>query len=469
MDNLAVIILAAGKGQRMGSELPKALITTVESPLIEHVLQTSLALKPELTVVVTGHQAQQVETSVASSLKNKNLENFTVKFARQSKQQGTGDAVKSALSALEGFSGTVLILCADMPLVTSKTLLALLNQHRQAKATISLLSLINPEPASYGRIIRDQKTQQILKIVEARDCRPEELAINEINASIYVVDSAFLAPAVNDLKSNNAQAEYYLTDIVEKAVNEGQSVAALVSHDISEIQGINTPYDLALVNQTLRLRKIKALIESGVKILDPNTCYIESGCKISPGVQIGPNTQIKGDCQLESGVVIEGSCYLKNVRIGKNSLLRFAVRAEDCSIGCETAIGPFAHLRPGTELQDAVHIGNFVETKKAQLGSGSKANHLTYLGDCQIGANTNIGAGTITCNYDGQHKHNTTIGNGVFVGSNSLFIAPVKIEDGAFVGAGSVITKDVEKDSLAFSRSPQISKPGWAKKRREKT
>jgi bifunctional UDP-N-acetylglucosamine pyrophosphorylase/glucosamine-1-phosphate N-acetyltransferase len=466
---IAVVVLAAGLGKRMQSDLPKALAKTRERSLIEHVLMSAAEVNPERVIVVTGHKGELVENEARKGIAEKTWSCKNLLFARQAEQRGTGDAVKSALPALKDFMGTVLILCGDMPLVRPETLKNLLSLHQEEQATLTLMSLITPKPASYGRVVREKSGGPVVRIVEARDCAPEELAITEINAAIYAVDSAFLEPAVNDLKNENAQKEYYLTDIVSKAATEGQTISALVMHDEKEIQGVNTRYELGLVNSSLLEKKRKELMESGVEIVDPGSLFLDSSVTVAAGAKIGPNVQLLGNTVIEAGVEIEGTAYILNCKVKRAAHIKFGVRMEDAVVGESAAVGPFAHLRPGTVLGAEVKIGNFVETKKAKLDKGAKASHLTYLGDCHVGEEANIGAGTITCNYDGYSKFETKIGRDVFIGSNSALVAPVTIGDGATVGAGSVITKDVEKDSLAFTRSPQVAKAGWSKTKREKS
>lgn len=460
MSALAAIVLAAGQGKRMRSPAPKVLVPTREKPLLHHVLTCVSALAPNLTVLVTGVGKETVEKSVN--------ENFKLKchFAFQEKQLGTGDAVKSALPFLKDFVGTVLILCGDVPLVKSDTLKAFLSFHQQHQATVSLISFRTDQPNQYGRIIRDQKNS-LQRVVEAKDLKENDFLSHEYNASIYAVDSAFLKPAIESLQNDNAQKEYYLTDIVEKAQGEGQRVCAYLHNDAAELQGVNTPQDLNSINQYLRNEQVRAYMEAGVLFSDPQTFYADAGVEIAEKVSIGPNVVIKGKTTIGVGAKIEGTAYLNECEIHENAHIKFGVRAESAIIGKNAAVGPFAHLRPGTKLSEEVKIGNFVETKNAFLAPHSKASHLTYLGDCEVGENSNIGAGTITCNYDGAKKHKTIIGKDVFVGSNTSLVAPVVLGDEATIGAGSVITKNVEAGSLGLARSPQISKPGWAKKRKK--
>jgi bifunctional UDP-N-acetylglucosamine pyrophosphorylase/glucosamine-1-phosphate N-acetyltransferase len=374
--------------------------------------------------------------------------------------------VRAALPQLGSFSGTVLILYGDAPLIKFTTVETLLKLHSERQATLSLVTLITHAPNAYGRIVRDSKSGQILRIVELKDCTESEACISEFNPGIYAVESGFLAPALSNLKNNNAQHEYYLTDIVAEAVKAGKLIVSHPSFDAREMQGVNDWYELQAVNNTLRARRVDELLRSGVKIMDPASLFVDLGVQVAPGVVLGPNVQLLGKTVLEAGVLVDGSALLKDTVAQSGAHIKFCVQSEGAVIGKDAAVGPFAHLRAGTVLGQEVKVGNFVETKKAVLERGVKASHLSYLGDCTVGEETNIGAGTITCNYDGHKKHQTTIGKEVFIGSNSALVAPVKIEDGAMVGAGSVITKDVEQDSLAVARAQQVSKPGWAKARR---
>lgn len=462
-ESVAVVILAAGLGKRMGLDTPKVLVSTRRMPLLHHVLQTVQSLAPDRIVVVTGHKRELVHASVEKDFGT----DAGITFAHQPEQKGTGDAVRCALPALDGFIGTVVILYGDSPLVSAATITELLRTHRQTNSTVALLSIEADPSVPYGRILRDKDSRRLLGIREAKDCSPEEHRITEMNSGVYAVDSAFLAPAVSELKNDNVQKEFYLTDIVERAVKEGQRVEAILAKNPAELFGVNTLAELAMINSQLHDRKIASLIDSGVIIDDPKTVYIDETVTVAPGARIGPNVQLRGTTSIGPKVVLEGSALIRNCTVGAEATIKFAVSAEDASIGAHASVGPFAHLRGGTVLGDHVKVGNFVETKKAVLAEGAKASHLTYLGDCTVGADTNIGAGTITCNYDGYNKFKTTIGSGVFIGSNSALVAPVTIEDGATIGAGSVITKSVERDSLAVTRAPQVAKAGWSKRKRE--
>ena len=464
MDDIYCIILAAGLGKRLSGDTPKAIASTREGALIDHVLDSVSVLSPKKTVVVVGHKRELVESHLKNS---KHYASLGVTFALQESQQGTGDAARSALPALEGCTGTVIITYADHPLFKKETLEHFIEYHQHKKATLSMISFQASPPNSYGKIVRDREGN-IRSITENKDCNPEEKLISEVNSGVYAVDSSFLKPALHALTNENAQKEYYLTDIVQKAVEEGQTVAAFSLGDPSEAAGVNTLADLAYVNSVLGGRQLRALQESGVVFDAIETCTIEPGVRIENGARIGPGVHLAGNTTIARGAYCEGYSRIVDTTIAENAEVRLYCRIESAAIGVRATVGPFAHIRPGTNLSADVRIGNFVETKNATLQEGAKASHLTYLGDCSIGANTNIGAGTITCNYDGVKKSHTTIGDNVFIGSNSALVAPVIIESGALVAAGSVITKDVPKDSLALGRAKQEIKENWGSKRRTK-
>lgn len=470
MEKLAIVILAAGLGKRLGADVPKVTLATSRRPLIEHVLHTASQLTPEKIVVVTGHKNVLVEDVVRRGAQDPR-EPYplrTVEFALQAQQRGTGDAVKSALPNLKDFTGTVLILYGDVPLVRLESLRSLLEQHAAHKATLSLISFTASGNHPYGRIIRDRQSGDILRITEARDCRADELLIAESNSGIYAIDSAFLLPAVNQLKNENAQQEYYLTDLVGQAVKEGQTVRAFNLGDESEFQGVNTRAELANINRRILDRTIDRLVQAGVEIIDPTSLYVEPEVVVAAGVTIGPRVQLLGKTSIAGGVRFDGDAVVRDCSLAAGAHVKSFVVMEGARVGERSSVGPFTHLRTGTVLDREVKVGNFVEVKKSHLRERVKASHLSYLGDSEIGAETNIGAGTITCNYDGYKKSKTAIGAGVFVGSNTSFVAPVTIGAGATIGAGSVITKDVEADSLALTRAPLMEKSGWSGRKRKR-
>ena len=464
MDKICCVILAAGVGKRMGGDLPKALTQTREKALIDHVLFGLAPLKPSKTVIVVGHRRELLEEHLRNS---PSAHGHSIEYVLQEQQLGTGDAVRAALPALASFQGTVILTYADHPLFTPKTLKHLLEFHSFKRATLSMLSFQAPPPNGYGRIIRAGTPAQVVRITEARDCSPEELLISEVNSGFYAVDSAFLKPAVEGLSNKNSQGEYYLTDIVEKAAKEGQTVVAFPLSAAEEAAGVNSPADLARINEVLARREILKLAESGVIFDDPHTCYLDATVTIAAGARIGPNVQLRGMTSIGSSVLIEGSSLIIDATIAANVVIKFGSRLEQCSVGEGSSVGPFANLRAGTVLAQEVRIGNFVETKNVTLQAGAKASHLSYLGDCSVGEGANIGAGTITCNYDGYNKARSIIGKNAFIGSNSCLVAPVTVGEGALVAAGSVITRDVPKDALGLGRAKQENKEGWAKLRRE--
>ncbi len=451
-------------GKRMGGDLPKAIVKTREKTLVDHVLEALAPLRPKKTIVVVGHKRELLESYLTSS---PDAEGHALEFAVQTEQLGTGHAVRCALPLLGDFNGTVILTYADHPLFTATTLSDLVTFHQFKRATVTNLTFTCPPPNGYGRIVRNISTGTIRCITEAKDCNPEELLIQEVNSGIYAVDSAFLKPAIEGLNNNNAQKEYYLTDIVEKAAHEGQTVVAFPLADAREAAGVNNPADLHYVNEILAQRQIASLIASGIVFDDAKSCSVDSGVTIGAGVRIGPNVQLRGNTSIREGAILEGTSLIIDSSIGKKAVIKLGTRIEGARVGDEAAVGPFAHLRPGTVLGSEVKIGNFVETKSAVLADGAKASHLTYLGDCSVGKDTNIGAGTITCNYDGYRKSRTTIGENVFVGSNSCLVAPVTIGDQALIAAGSVITRDVAAEALGVSRAKQENKDGWAGRRRK--
>jgi len=455
-DTLAVVILAAGLGKRMHSDLPKVLHTAYGKTLLERVVETAATIAPLNSIsVVLGAGKEKVLEFLADY-------GFVGRTAIQAEQRGTGDAVKSALPEISPTASTVLILCGDVPLLKSITLQALLHKHTETKSTLTFLTLRSNAQTGYGRIVRDREGS-VLKIVEVRDCTPTELLLNELNSGVMIVDVAFLAPALAELKNDNSQGEYYLTDVVGRAVKEGQRVSTLTIEDNDEIQGVNTLSDLALVEQALMNSRVSALANAGVIFTQPQQALVGPDVIIAPGVKVGCGVELLGKTALESGVIVEGYARLENCTVGVNSVIKWCTRAEGAQIGADCAVGPFANLRPGTVLGSQVKVGNFVETKNVTLGADSKASHLAYLGDATIGEHVNIGAGTITCNYDGKNKFKTVINDGVFVGSNSCLVAPVTLGENSTIGAGSVITKNVSANSLAIGRSRQVEKANWKK------
>jgi bifunctional UDP-N-acetylglucosamine pyrophosphorylase/glucosamine-1-phosphate N-acetyltransferase len=462
---LGIVILAAGRGTRMRSERAKVLHAIAGKPFIVSVLETASALAPQRLAVVVGHDAAEVERVCAAYFARRPIAG-AVSYPRQVEQRGTGDAVRAAAAAFDGFDGDVLILYGDVPGLTAPTLQALVDQHRARRATLSLLTTEVAEPTGYGRILR-RPDGTLRGIVEQRDLDPADHAVREINPGIYCVRSRALWPALSRLRSDNAQGEYYLTDIVAMAVDAGEIVETRAVADASEVAGINSREDMANLEERARKALVEKWMRAGVTFRDPATAYIEEDVTIGSDTEIGPNVQLLGRTTIGRGCELDGTALLRDATLGDGVHLRLGVVMTDCAIGNGAIIGPFAHIRPGTVLAEEVHIGNFVETKKATIGRGTKANHLTYLGDCEIGTATNVGAGTITCNYDGFAKHRTLIGDRVQIGSDTQLVAPVTVGDDAYVGAGTTVTGDVPSGgTLVVSRVPQRMVAGWVARRR---
>ena len=452
MSEIHIVILAAGKGTRMKSALPKVLHKAGELPLIEHVFRAAGELAPASTTVIVGHQAETVEQSLPQRM--------GLAFAVQQPQLGTGHALLQAEPILRERQGLVVLLSGDVPLLRAATLAQLVEVHRDRRAAATVLTAIVDEPDGYGRIIRDD-TGAITAIVEHKDATPEQRQVSEINSGIYAFDLDGLFGALKEIGASNAQGEYYLPDLVTIFRARGQVVETVVAQDPREILGVNSRRELADVSAILKATRNDALMESGVTIIDPASTFI------GPDVTIGPDTTIHPGVYLEGRTSIGANCVINSgVRILDSQIEEGVVINNFCVI-CEShvargaRVGPFAHIRPQSDVGEEAHVGNFVELKKTTLGRGSKANHLSYLGDATIGEKVNVGAGTITCNYDGVAKHPTVIEDGAFIGSDSQLIAPVRIGAGAYVAAGSSITDDVEPGSLAIARGKQTNKPGW--------
>ncbi len=444
----------------MKSDLPKVLHPLLGRPLCAYPIAAAFEVGTAPLVVVTGHRADLVEKSVKALFP---LE--PVDFALQEEQLGTADAVRSAQPALEGFKGPVLILYGDGPLLSTQTLWALQEAYRASSSPLALVTTVFDDGADYGRVVRS-KDGAVQKIVEKKDCAPEELKIRECNMGTYLVDAEFLWKALGEVKSNNAKRELYLTDLVEAASSKGK--VGVVVADPSETAAVNDRVDLAECTRLMRERINRRHMEAGVTFFDSSSTYIESDVELGNDVEIEPNVSLLAGTRIGTGVRLgQGSVLTRSV-IGDGTEVKPYSVFEEAVVGRGCHIGPFARLRPGTELADEVHVGNFVEIKKAKLGKGAKANHLSYLGDARIGSKVNIGAGTITCNYDGVNKSETVIGDGAFIGSDTQLVAPVTVGAGTFVAAGTTVTRDVPPNSLVLSRTDQVVKEGWAIQHREK-
>lgn len=457
-DNLEVIILAAGLGTRMKSATIKILHRAAGRPIIDYVLDLACDLCSTPPVMVIGYQREAVQKAVGNR----------ARFALQDQQLGTGHAVLQAAPVLEegGVGGKrVLILSGDVPLTRPETLRRLLDEHDRSGNALTLLTMKPQDPAMYGRIVRDAGGA-VLRIVEAKDASEDEKRIGEVNAGIYVFDAEHLFPNLRRLSPENAQKEYYLTDLLGMIREAGHRVGAVVAGDPIEALGVNSRGELAQVEAEIQKRVVTRLMQEGVTFRNPSTVVIDSTVTIGADTVVYPFVTLEGTTRLGEGCVIEPGVHLTNVTVGDDVHLKTGTVAEDAIIEDEASVGPYAHLRPGTQLGPHVKVGNFVETKKAVFGAGAKASHLSYIGDAEVGADVNIGAGTITCNYDGVRKHRTIIEDGAFIGSDSQLVAPVRIGRGAYVGAGSTITKDVPADSLALSRTPQRVVEGWASRKK---
>jgi bifunctional UDP-N-acetylglucosamine pyrophosphorylase / glucosamine-1-phosphate N-acetyltransferase len=451
MPDIHIVVLAAGKGTRMKSERPKVLHEVAGLPLIDHVLRISEALGPSTTTIVIGHQGPLVRGRLAGR--------SGLSFATQAPQLGTGHAVLQAEPFLAGASGTLVMLSGDVPLLRTATLERLVRHHQAEGAAATVLTASLDEPDGYGRIVRDGNG--ISAIVEHRDAMPEQRAIKEINSGIYAFDLAPLFDALKRIGSANAQGEYYLPDLVKIYRAEGRRVTTVLLDDAREILGINSRQELADVAEIMKTRKNDELMAAGVTIVDPATTYIEPDVQVGADTVIHPNVQLQGTTRIGSGCEIQSSVRIVNSVIGDRVLINNFCLILESTVGNGAQIGPFVHIRPQSAIADEAHIGNFVELKKTTFGRGSKANHLSYLGDATIGEKVNVGAGTITCNYDGVSKHPTVIEDGAFIGSDSQLIAPVRIGRNAYVAAGSSITEDVPPESLGIARAKQVNKEGW--------
>jgi bifunctional UDP-N-acetylglucosamine pyrophosphorylase / glucosamine-1-phosphate N-acetyltransferase len=460
MFHLHVVVLAAGKGTRMKSARPKVLHPLAGRPLVEHVLRTVAQLSPQSTILVIGHGADDVRAALAARAH--------LEFVVQSPQLGTGHALLQAESLLRERSGDVLVLYADVPLLQSATLARLLETHRAARASATVLTALFDDPYGYGRVVRDGRGR-VVRIVEERDASGEDRAIKEVNSGIYVLALGPLFQALHQVAIDNAQGEYYLTDLVGLYHQRGLGIATLCLESPDELRGVNSRVDLAAIAAVLRTRKNRAVMLNGVTLEDPATTYIDEDVSIGADTVIGPGVVLEGTTSIGTGCRIRAGARLTNAVIGNEVTILDRTIIVDSSVASGAAVGPFAHLRPDSVVGERARIGNFVELKKTTLGPGSKANHLAYLGDATIGEDVNVGAGTITCNYDGERKHPTVIEDRVFIGSDSQLIAPVRIGKGAYVAAGSSITDDVPDDALAIARGRQENKAGWAARRRAKS
>ena len=458
---LAIVIMAAGKGTRLKSKRPKVLHEIGGKPLLTYVIAAASQIAPAHNIyVVVGHEAESVRKAVKHT---------GVQFVVQAEQHGTGHAIMCARSYVEGYEN-ILVLSGDVPLIQPQTIAGLSDFHRSQKAAMTILTATLSDPSGYGRMIRvSSSSPRVKAIVEQKDLTRAQQNAREINTGIYAFATKPLFANIGKLTTRNAQGEFYLTDMASALVRAKAKVVALRADVPAEVLGANTLAELASLDAELRARKCNALMAEGVTIYRPETCTIDSDVAIAADTVIEPFVQILGQSTIGSDCRIRSYSIISNSRIGDNVQVRPGCIIDQAKIADHAILGPYAHLRPGSQIGEGAHVGNFVETKKIKMGRGSKANHLTYLGDAEIGAGVNVGAGTITCNYDGVNKNITVIEDGAFIGSDSTLVAPVRIGKGAYVAAGSCITQNVPADALALGRGRQEIKEGWAKQRREKT
>jgi bifunctional UDP-N-acetylglucosamine pyrophosphorylase/glucosamine-1-phosphate N-acetyltransferase len=453
---IQALILAAGKGTRMKSARAKVLHTSLGVPMLEHVVRAVQTAGADPVTVVVGHQAEAVEAAFAGR---------DLLFIRQEPPLGTGHAVQTARESFAARPGhTLLVVNGDLPLLRPESLTALLDAHRKSGAMATLLTVDLDAPGAYGRVLRDG-TGGVRAIVEAKDATPEERSVKEINAGLYAFEVPALLDVLGQLKPQNAQGEYYLTDVVALLRAAGKRVGAVKVEDPGEALGVNTIAELTETSRLLRRRRVEAVMAGGASIEDPGTTHIGLDVVVEADAVIRPYTFLEGRTVVRSGASVGPFARLVDAEIGEGAQVLDHCLLRECVVGASATVGPFAHIRPESRIGVKAKVGNFVELKKTHLGDGSKAPHLSYIGDATVGAGVNIGAGTITCNYDGTHKHPTRIEAGAFIGSNSTLVAPVTVGEGAYVGAGSAVTEDVPAGALALGRSRQVVKAGWAKAR----
>ncbi len=452
---LSAVVLAAGEGTRMRSGTPKVLHSLCGRPMVLHVVDALGELPLERIIIVVGHGAERVTKTLQEQL----VTEVDVEFVEQHVQQGTGDAMAVALSAFEDLDAEddILVLPADTPLLRAETMARLATEHRLQDAAATVLTARLADSTGYGRIIRG-KNDWIAKVVEHADATPDERDIDEVNTSIYCFRRNLLAPALRRLSPENAQGEYYLTDALEVLSSAGHKVIAVDAADAVEAVGVNDRVQLAAAEAELRLRINQRWMREGVTMVDPSRTYIDSTVELDPDVRLLPGVILEGRTSIGTGSVIGPDCHLSDTVVGERVAVRLAV-AREAEIGDDCEIGPFAYIRPGTRLGSGVKIGTYVEVKNSEIGAGSKIPHLSYVGDADVGANANLGASTITANYDGREKHRTTVGDGVHTGIHTSLVAPVEVGDGSETGAGSVVTRDVPPGKLVKGSPARVARP----------
>jgi bifunctional UDP-N-acetylglucosamine pyrophosphorylase / glucosamine-1-phosphate N-acetyltransferase len=462
-NEFAIAIMAAGKGTRLRSKRPKVLHEIGGRALLLHVIAAAETVVPANQIYcIIGHESERVKAAVAAT---------GVQFVLQPEQRGTGHAMQILKADFE-LSGTplpkhLLVLSGDVPLIRPETIAAVREVHLREHASMTILTAVPADPTGYGRVIRvSADTPEVTAIVEQKSLRPDQLNAPEINSGIYCFETAALFAKLDALDTNNAHGEFYLTDVAAMLVAEGKRVVAIQADSVDEVLGANTIAEMMHLDAAMRLATAKRLMAVGVTIFRPETCVIDSAVTVGPDTVIEPYVQLLGATHIGNDSRIRSYSVIQNCSIGNNVTVLNGCIFDDSEIADNAILGPYARLRPESRIGEGAHIGNFVETKKTTIGKGSKANHLSYLGDATIGAGVNIGAGTITCNYDGVHKHRTTIGDGAFVGSDSNLVAPITIGAGAYIAAGSSITEDVPDGALALGRSRQVTKSGWVAARK---
>lgn len=455
---IAIAIMAAGKGTRLKSQLPKVLHEVGGRPLLEHVIRAAVQLVPPADVfAIIGHEADTVRAAVKHT---------GIKFVLQAEQKGTGHALMVAREVLSGYDH-VIVLSGDAPLITAETIGGLRDFHLRQKSDMTLLSAELENPTGYGRVLRKGSSDEVQAIVEEKAANAAQKKIREINSGFYMFDVKQLFSMIEQLSTDNPHGEYYLTDMAAVLRRARGRVVAWKTSTPNEVLGGNTRAELADIDQKMRMAKCLQLMADGVTIFYPGTCVIDLEVEVAPDTVIEAYVQLLGRTKIGNGCRVRSYSVIRDCQIGDGVTIRPGCIMEDTVVGNGAILGPYSHLRPGSDIGEGAHVGNFVETKKIKLGKGSKANHLTYLGDAEIGSGVNIGAGTITCNYDGVHKHKTVIGDDVFIGSDATLVAPVRVGKGAYVAAASCITDDVPNDSLALGRSRQVVKEGWARAKRK--
>ena len=455
----AIAILAAGKGTRLKSRHPKVLHQIAGKPLLAYVVAAASRVVPAQNIfAIIGHEAEKVRAE---------LESTGIGFVLQREQRGTGHAMMEAAGALKSFDH-VLVLSGDVPLITAETIARVRDAHIAANAAMTILTAEPDDPTGYGRVFRRGQSDEVESIVEQKALRGDQAANREINSGIYAFAVKPLYANISKLGTDNAHGEYYLTDIASLLANSGDKVQAVRAADASEVLGVNTRIELADLDIKLRARKARELMLAGTTIFRPETCDIDADVEVGADTVIEPFVQLIGRTRIGEDCRIRSYSIVTNCEIGNRVTVQPGSILDESTIRDGAQIGPYARVRPGSDIGEGAHIGNFVETKKTRVGKGSKANHLTYLGDAEIGEGVNIGAGTITCNYDGVHKNTTVVEDGAFIGSDTTLVAPVRVGKGAYVGAASCITEDVPESSLAVARGQQVNKEGWVKQRKQK-